>query len=82
MNRIEIEQKLTEVLCDLKGSPLDDPLRIKEAVANSLDLMRFFVKLEESFDIFIDEKHLADEKMFDAAYVIRVIEECLQESVT
>jgi acyl carrier protein len=80
MTRTEIDQKITQLLREIKGgTSMDDP-QIEDFVVDSLDAMKFIVKLEETFNLYIDEQYLGDRRMFDDKdYVIQVIEKCLQQ---
>lgn len=83
MDKQTIEQKVELVIeefASTKGMEGVNPINFDELIANSLDLMRFLVLLEEQFDIYISQEYLLMNEFSDKQTVVDIVSSIMNKN--
>lgn len=76
MNELEIAKRVMDIVKEFAGKKeiaYAPDMEFKKVIRNSLDLMRFLVELEESFDIYVDQEYLSEQSLNSFDSVIRIV---------
>lgn len=83
MDKQTIEQKVELVIeefASTKGMEGVNTINFDELIANSLDLMRFLVLLEEQFDIYISQEYLLMNEFSNKQTVVDIVSSIMNKN--